>query len=256
GISDNLAWSPDGRSLAIRSLSGELLVLRNGSLRSIGWADEFAWSPTGRWIAFDTRENGQGGSTLYRVHPDGSGLRRVVGPYYGFGLEWSADGRYLAFRPAGNFVGVADVVRGGVRYLANDDSDMILWTPTGHRFASSSAGGITLYDLDTGTSRLLTSDRAFGAAWSPEGHFLAYVVRSDFRSGFYASGDLRVVSLDGTVRTLVQASGDYGGQINNLEWTRPAAGLHYRPAVPRSVATASPNQLVAPWTITALAADG
>ena len=75
GFADNLAWSPNGGSLAIRSLSGELLVLRNGSLRSIGWADEFAWSPTGRWIAYETREHGQGGSTLYLMRPDGSGQR-------------------------------------------------------------------------------------------------------------------------------------------------------------------------------------
>jgi Tol biopolymer transport system component len=252
--SDNLAWSTDGRSLALRTSAGALLVLRNGSLKSIGRAGEFTWSPTGRWIAYDRAEKGQySTTTLVLVHPDGSGLRRVVVPYPGSGLEWSSDGRYVAFSTVRDGVGVLDVRRGRVRYLADDDSDMILWAPTGHRFASSTTDGITLYDVDTGTSRLLTSDEAYQAVWSPDGRFLAYVARSGF--GVYISGDLRVVSLGGTVRTLVRANGDYGGFMGNLEWRPPAAGL-LRPAFPRSVATVSSDQLVAPWTITALAADG
>jgi Tol biopolymer transport system component len=252
----NLAWSPDGRSLAVRSADGTVRVVRNGSLRSIGRADEFAWSPTGRWIAYDRSANYR--STLYLVRPDGSGRRRLVGPYSGHGLDWSADGRYLAFLLAGGSgVGAVDVVRGSVRYFANGIAD-ILWAPTGHRFAASSADGITLYDLDTGTSSVLTSDRvgidSFGsgqyanAAWSPDGRHLAYVAAN--------GGDLRIAGLDGTVRTLVRANGDYGGYMGGLEWARPAAGPLYRPAVPRSVATVSSDQLVAHWTITALAADG
>jgi Tol biopolymer transport system component len=76
------AWSPDGTRIAF-ILGGRLTIAnRDGSgLRSIAptWlvtADAYtrpAWSPDGRWLAV-VKDNGD----LYVLHPDGTGLRRVV----------------------------------------------------------------------------------------------------------------------------------------------------------------------------------
>jgi len=260
-----VGWSPDGHSLAFLRSGGLLQVMRDrGPAKSIATAGEFSWSPSGKWIAYDTKDSPSGPTMLYVVRPDGSGRRRLTAPYYGFGLKWSADGRYLAFWSAGDGVGIIDPVHQGVRYIT--DGTLLDWAPASHRIATSSRNGISVFDLDNGTTRLLTPDRpdnlsigggayAAAAKWSPDGRRLAYVVlRSDF--AMYSSGDLRVVSLDGTVRTVVHAAGDYGGQIYDLAWGRPVAGVKSPPAAPRSVATVSSDQLAAPWTITALAADG
>ncbi len=51
-----------------------------------------SWSPDGRTIAFT------GGSVLYTVHADGTGLRKLThGPGWNVGPKWSPDGRRILF---------------------------------------------------------------------------------------------------------------------------------------------------------------
>ena len=53
---------------------------------------DFAWSPDGRTIAFT------GGSVLYTVHADGTGLRKLThGPGWNVDPRWSPDGRRILF---------------------------------------------------------------------------------------------------------------------------------------------------------------
>jgi Tol biopolymer transport system component len=98
----DFAWSPDGRRIAYLegSPGGAPLSVVNadgsGKQRLTGplMVDLGlpSWSPDGRTIAFT------GGSVLYTVHADGTGLRKLThGPGWNVGPHWSPDGRRILF---------------------------------------------------------------------------------------------------------------------------------------------------------------
>jgi WD40 repeat protein len=84
----DLAWSPDGRTLAyvpsgLSHVSSGTIVLvdADGGNRRVlpaprGHKSSPTWSPDGRSIAFDNRVNGV--SSIYRVNLDGGGLRLLA----------------------------------------------------------------------------------------------------------------------------------------------------------------------------------
>ena len=116
---DQAAWSPDGKSIAFVSSRGSgatdiwTLDLGTRRLRNVTAAagGDFrpSWSPDGKWIAFSsdrgthverrTPEWEQSHRTsLYLVHPDGSGLRRLTdGELFAGSPRWSPDGARIVF---------------------------------------------------------------------------------------------------------------------------------------------------------------
>ncbi len=114
------SWSPDGRQVtfaaASRSSSASdqrtavFVVNADGSDRHriTPWASAFLaqWSPDGRWIAYSGRQPGeQGGTEIFVVHPDGTGLREITSSPGGFsfGAVWSPDSTKLLFVRGGDF---------------------------------------------------------------------------------------------------------------------------------------------------------
>ena len=162
------AWSPDGRRVAFsRERAGDLLELwamdadgRNARrlVRASRTVNEQAyspaWSPDGRTIVFSSNRPGDGNPELYRVRPDGTGLKRLtrtVGD-----TETLGDDTMPSFSPDGR-----TVVFTSNRLGRNSE----LWTmgPDG-----------------SGQRRLVARPRTddWSARWSPDGTRLAFVALS------------------------------------------------------------------------------
>jgi Tol biopolymer transport system component len=111
---DSPAWSPDSQTIVYThpnldqygdEQGSQLeLVASDGSARpttlyqSSGIVLDPAWSPDGTTIAFASTEDGGG---IFTIHPDGSGLTKLVSPA-SFPMDarspvWSPDGSRLAF---------------------------------------------------------------------------------------------------------------------------------------------------------------
>ena len=93
----------------------------------------------------------------------------------------------------------------------------------------------TVFDAARGSSRVLSTARAWTPSWAPDGRSIAYVVKLDLPN--FDSGDLRVVDLAGAERTVVDASGPAGGQLDVSTWMQIPHGLHFRPPAPRTATT-------------------
>jgi len=258
GHGSRFAWAPVGRSIAYRTTLpngglGGLWLVRGRSRRMLAArAADFAWSPNGRWIAYWFADPVTFQDQLDVVHPDGTSRRTLLPGYFLGPPPWSGDSRFLfGYTTAG--LDVVDVATGTSASLAGEP---VAWQPHGHVLAlqGSLTASVSLYDAETSQERNVVSDRVAEAVWSPDGESLAYVKRPDFVD--YYSGDLKVATVSGDVRTIVDAAGDYGGNISELTWTRPPSGTRYRKPASRSVAGIDGNTLTAPWAITRIGTDG
>jgi TolB protein len=100
------AWAPDGRRLVYTAFDPNALMIVNAAdgakrvlrgTRRVG-AGQPSWSPDGRLIAFLRQRAPFGGSDIYVVAPDGTGLRRLVRTRGDLETpRWSPDGRSIAY---------------------------------------------------------------------------------------------------------------------------------------------------------------
>ena len=122
--------SPDGRFLLYRQDNGGdekpnlfLIDLRNGVVRSItntkkvGYRDT-CWSPDGKTIACAAERERPGAYSIFSIEAETATVRKLVGNENGecASLQWSRDGRKLAFTRTGNYhhagVSVLDLTTG------------------------------------------------------------------------------------------------------------------------------------------------
>lgn len=259
GRGTRFAWAPDGKSIAFTTTpsdgtQGSLWVVRGRSRRMLATSanQSFAWSPNSRWIEYWSPNSVDFQNELQIVHPDGTGRRALLHAYDLSPTPWSGDSRFL-FAQTTAGLAIVDVATGTTSSLAGEP---LSWQPHGDVLAlqGSVSGGVSLYDASTNQIRTLVSDRVGQVVWSPDGMSLAYVTRPDLFD--YYTGDLKVASSSGVVRTIVHAAGDYGGNIAELAWTRPPPRTSYRKPAPRVVATVGDDALTAPWKIERIATDG
>ena len=96
------SFSPDGSQVAFASNAEkqyDIYVKVVGSPNALrltsnpAYEGSPAWSPDGKWIAF-LRDEGAGGSGIYRISPLGGSETRLAGKSFGM-LAWSPDSQRL-----------------------------------------------------------------------------------------------------------------------------------------------------------------
>ena len=171
-----VAWSPDGKLLAIASTSIYLLDTQTlKQIRSIearGVLNGIAFSPDGTMLASSSYE----GVKLWQVD-SGSELRTFPGITSVKGVAFSSDGTMLAVA-AGKTIKLLDVASGSeLNTLVGQTSEVttLAFAPDGKTLASGSVAEVILWDATSGRPvRTLKHDNWLrSAAFSPDGRTLA-----------------------------------------------------------------------------------
>jgi hypothetical protein len=181
-----LAWSPDGSTLAYRCtyssvLGVQLMRLSGGPHRTIvpnSWAFWPSWSPDGRHIAYSTTLLPEADSRIYTMALDGSNRRLVA---RGAAPAWSPDGRAIAYEAA---CGVRMVTPRGRDVTPQPAAGACgvgrtgrpVWSPDGTQIAISAdngtyamaATGTGLRRLSHRTGRTMYRQEPGRTAWQPK----------------------------------------------------------------------------------------
>jgi WD40 repeat protein len=190
----SVAWSSDSSLLASGSedntarvwnlATSQPIVTLHGKDGAEVWG--LAWSPTGRVLAYGTCY------TNFWDAETGQHLQPLEQPEKGsvLSLAWSPDGRAIAASDDQCTISLWDVLYGTpIATLKDDvleaDEDAfhtciwgVAWSPDGRLLASSSSGGVRLWDTQT-WQVVAVLPMKFGnivpasVAWSPDGRYLA-----------------------------------------------------------------------------------
>jgi len=204
---DTASVSRDGRRIAFVR-GGEIWAMqRDGRAQErlttpqSGWVDagDPTWSPDGRTLYFSLSTGpDEDHSTIFSVHADGTGLRRLTKVRCDYGPTVSADGRFVAF---GRILG--DCIHGdagALRAITTATATLVRRLPFRLPLLS-------LYD----------------PAWSPDGRQLAYVaLRAAGCFGLFVS------ARDGSrPRRLLWRSSQECGDINGPAWSPDSTQLAF-----------------------------
>lgn len=215
----NLAWSPDGKRVALDARAGddfEFLVMsadgtaRTKILDNPSESLHIAWSPDGGRISFVT--NRGDGQQLFVINPDGSGLRSLGGIT---GHVWSPDGKRIATEG----IDVVNADGSGRTRITDIPGSNPNWSPDGERivFVSSTSGPsgshIYLVDADGTGLKQLTNEAANDTSplWSPDGKRIAF-----FSDREDATDYVFVMNADGTD---VRKVGNTRAGTSYLSWS-------------------------------------
>ncbi|HVH69237.1 MAG TPA: hypothetical protein VM716_15315 [Gemmatimonadales bacterium] len=186
----NVRWDQTGTRLVYQRTSstdrlfiGDLAAVARPLLYPSPFSAEFHpdFSPDGVWVYFAARVPGLATSSLWRVHPDGTGLGQA--PFSPDGSEsrpaLSPDGQWLAYSSDG-FVHVRSLVT-GARTALNARGTAPRWSPSSDAIAYVNAaddagysGPLRVVRPDGTEDRQLVIEEAYapGVDWTPDGKYL------------------------------------------------------------------------------------
>ena len=216
-LSNNYAWSPDGRHFGFRTTStgtGDIwvadattrtvrqLTRHLGNDGSLQWRQGlWTWSPDGRWIAFVSDRGGQ--TDIWVVEADGNGapIRVTDDSRREARLAWSPDGSRLIFNHASDELPLGIVETNGdnphIFMTARLSDGPFRLSPDGTTvlFTSTRSGNQDVWSAPVagGEPRRLTRSLLpdIAGRWSPDGRSIAFDSR---RAG---SQDIYTMSSDG-----------------------------------------------------------
>jgi TolB protein len=211
---ESVAWSPDGRSIAVLADRGEALqtdvllvdaatgketVVGNHAWRTVTYV---AWLPDGSALLINGQEaNGESTNQIWLVPVAGGEPRRITNDLSTYaGLSVTADGK--------SFVSVRSELRSQVWILdpsgkdsrvvsigagADDGVNGVAWTPDGRLvYSAASAGNLDIWIMDAdGRNRVqLTSDKAHDSwpAVTSDGRRILFVSERGGARGLWIMG--------------------------------------------------------------------
>jgi Tol biopolymer transport system component len=221
------SWSPDGTKLAVACGTEfwDICTMNADGSNYQALTDTRdngrpAWSPDGKKIAFvSTRD---GGSHIYLMNPDGSGVARLAVNDPNVTDEdypaWSPDGLRIAFAgsgPAYTALYSVGVAAGDVAQLAFADKPINnpAYSPDGTMIAFDTTDAIRVVSSGGGAAAVFASagDENDSPSWSPDGARIAFrrrVVLRDADGGVVGSEEsIHVMKSDGTSEASLNAVG-------------------------------------------------
>ena len=234
----NPAWSPDGKQVVYHA--GQLETMHH-----------YARTPGARLLSFDAGVELMHGSGFPAVSPDGRSMvvserqpigsadrtalvvwdtdgtnpRRIYRDQRSvMGLEWSRDGRWIAFG-AGSFFLERAANPARIMVIKPDGSDARAVTagpgnagfpsfsPDAtqivYRYWTDKAGGLRIVDVATGETRTLTTEYDTLPSWSPKGDLIAFNRFAPDRRFAFGEFDIYTVRPDGTgLKRLTDSEGN------------------------------------------------
>ena len=202
-----LAWSPDGRYVAVTitggtgneifmySFNGSALTLVTSFGRGGTINKPITWSPDGKYISFGLDSNGGSEFQIYRFNGSSLSIVFAVSPA-------DAAVNSVAWHPDGNYIAMAQ------NHLDNNNVDTGMDEVLVYSFNGATAS-LT-------TARVSESNKdALSLAWHPSGDYLAV----GFATGTNTDYDVRVYSFDGSSFAPAGGLTTIGGDVNSISWS-------------------------------------